>query len=154
MTELCLALNRAIMEAADGVRSCPAFLGCYHEKLGTLCYTNAGHTSGLLRDGTGIVEIASTGLPLGLFSHATAEAPIVTMERSAALLLVSRGVVECTAKDDDPEFGLERVKDSLRDDESTSAEDMCSSILRAVAEFMCDRPVIDDATALALIRKP
>jgi serine phosphatase RsbU (regulator of sigma subunit) len=76
------------------------------------------------------------------------------MERSAALLLVSRGVVECTAKDDDPEFGLERVKDSLRDDESTSAEDMCASILRAVAEFMCDRPVIDDATALALIRRP
>jgi serine phosphatase RsbU (regulator of sigma subunit) len=154
MTELCLALNRAIMEAADGVRSCPAFLGCYHEKLGTLCYSNAGHTSGLLRDSTGIVEIASTGLPLGLFSHATAEAPIVAMEQSAALLLVSRGVVECTAKDDDPEFGLERVKDSLRDDESTSAEDMCSSILRAVAEFMCDRPVIDDATALALIRRP
>src|ERR1700687_886515 len=26
MTDLCLALNRSIMEAADGVRSCPAFL--------------------------------------------------------------------------------------------------------------------------------
>jgi serine phosphatase RsbU (regulator of sigma subunit) len=156
MTELCLALNRSIMEAADGVRSCPAFLGCYHEKLGTLCYSNAGHTSGLLRDRTGIVEIASTGLPLGLFSHATSEAPIVAMQRSAALLLVSRGVVECEGKDDkivDPEFGLERVKDRLRDDESTSAEEMCSSILRAVGEFMCGSPVIDDATALALIRR-
>jgi serine phosphatase RsbU (regulator of sigma subunit) len=157
MAELCLALNRSIMEAADGVRSCPAFLGCYHEKLGTLCYCNAGHTSGLLRDRAGIVEIVSTGLPLGLFSHATAEAPIVAMERSAALLLVSRGVVECEGKDDkivDPEFGLGRVKDRLRADESTSAGEMCSSILRAVGEFMCDRPVIDDATALALIRRP
>ncbi len=157
MTELCLALNRSIMEAADGVRSCPAFLGCYHEKLGTLCYSNAGHTSGLLRDRTGIVEIASTGLPLGLFSHATTEAPMVAMAPSAALLLVSRGVVECEGKNDkglDPEFGLERVKDRLRDDQSRSAEEMCSSILRAVGEFMCDRPVIDDATALALIRRP
>src|ERR1700731_1396192 len=157
MSELCLALNRSIMEAADGVRSCPAFLGCYHEKLGTLCYSNAGHTSGLLRDSTGIVEIASTDLPLGLFSHATSEAPIVAMQQSAALLLVSRGVVECEGKDDkivDPEFGLERVKDRLRDDQSRSAEEMCSSILRAVGEFMCGSPVIDDATALALIRRP
>ena len=78
------------------------------------------------------------------------------MERSAALLLVSRGVVECEGKDDKikgPEFGLERVKDRLRDDQSTSAQEMCSSILKAVGEFMCDRPVIDDATALALIRR-
>jgi hypothetical protein len=82
---------------------------------------------------------------------------MVAMERSAALLLVSRGVVECEGKDDkivDPEFGLERVKDRLRDDQSRSAEEMCSSILRTIGEFMCGGPVIDDATALALIRRP
>src|SRR5260370_7941556 len=139
MSELCLALNRSIMEAADGVRSCPAFLGCYHEKLGTLCYSNAGHTSGLLRDSTGIVEIASTGLPLGLFSHATSEAPIVAMERSAALLLVSRGVVEGEGKDDkieDPEFELVRVKHRLRDAECPGAGRLCPTILLQVAHFM------------------
>ena len=82
---------------------------------------------------------------------------MVAMERSAALLLVSRGVVECEGRDDkivDPEFGLERVKDRLRADESTSAEEMCSSILMAVGAFMCGSPAIDDATALALIRRP
>src|SRR5271154_2874108 len=77
MTTLSLRLNRGIMEAAAGVHSCPAFLGCYNERFGTLCYTNAGHTPGLVRDSTGITELASTGLPLGLFSHATAEAPTV-----------------------------------------------------------------------------
>ena len=41
MTELCHVLNRGIMEVAEGVRSCPAFIGCYDEVLGTLCYTNA-----------------------------------------------------------------------------------------------------------------
>ena len=77
MVTLCIQLNRGLMEAAAGVHSCPAFLGCYHERFGTLCYTNAGHTPGLLRDSTGISELASTGLPLGLFSHATCDAPIV-----------------------------------------------------------------------------
>src|ERR1700722_1407241 len=44
MVELCVSMNRAIMDAAKGIRSCPAFIGCYHEKFGTLSYTNAGHT--------------------------------------------------------------------------------------------------------------
>ncbi len=121
MTALCLRLNRGVMEAAAGVHSCPAFIGCYHEKFGTLCYTNAGHTPGLLRDNTGIVELASTGLPLGLFSHATGDAPTVVLEKGAVLLLVSRGVVEGKCKEakvDDLEFGLERVKERLQADPS------------------------------------
>src|SRR5689334_15521552 len=35
MTRLCLELNRTILQAeGGGVRSCPAFAGCYHEDLG------------------------------------------------------------------------------------------------------------------------
>src|SRR5713226_8347393 len=52
MLELWLELNRALMKAAGGVHSCPAFIACYNEELGTLCYVNAGHTSGLVRDQT------------------------------------------------------------------------------------------------------
>ncbi len=143
------------MEAAAGVHSCPAFIGCYHEKFGTLCYTNAGHTPGLLRDSTGIVELASTGLPLGLFSHATCEAPTVGLAKGAVLLLVSRGVVEGKCKDDkaeDLEFGLERVKESLQANSSRSAQAICGSVLNAVGEFTCEPLNPDDMTALALVR--
>ncbi len=155
MTTLCLRLNRAIMEAAAGVHSCPAFVGCYHERFGTLCYTNAGHTPGLLRDHTGIVELASTGLPLGLFSHATADAPTVVLEKDAVLLLVSRGVVEGKCKDaksDDLEFGLERVKDRLLANPSRSAQALSASILNSVGEFTCEPLVPDDMTALVFVR--
>jgi serine phosphatase RsbU (regulator of sigma subunit) len=155
MTTLCLRLNRGIMEAAAGVHSCPAFLGCYHEKFGTLCYTSAGHTPGLLRDGAGVVELKSTGLPLGLFSHATSDAPIVGLEKGAALLLVSRGVVEGGCKDekaDDLEFGLERVKERLQGDSSVSAQGLSNATLSAVGEFTCAAPVVGDMTALCLVR--
>lgn len=155
MVTLCLRLNREIMEAAAGVHSCPAFIGCYHEKFGTLCYTNAGHTPGLLRDSTGATELASTGLPLGLFSHATCDAPTVGLEKGAALLLVSRGVVEGKCKDDkaeDLEFGLERVKERLRTDPSRGAQALSASILSAVGEFTCEPVAPDDMTALVLVR--
>src|ERR1051326_7988187 len=50
MTELSLRINRSLIETSKGVHPCPAFLACYHEGFGTLCYTTAGHTPGLLRD--------------------------------------------------------------------------------------------------------
>jgi serine phosphatase RsbU (regulator of sigma subunit) len=155
MVTLCLQLNRSLMEAAAGVHACPAFIGCYHEKFGTLCYTNAGHTPGLLRDSTGIVELASTGLPFGLFSHATVDAPTVGLEKGAVLLLVSRGVVEGKCKDDkneDLEFGLERVKERLQADPSPNAQALCGSILNTVGEFTCEPLNPDDMTALVLVR--
>jgi len=155
MTTLCLRLNRGIMEAAAGVHSCPAFIGCYHERFGTLCYTNAGHTPGLLRDSTGVTELGSTGLPLGLFSHATSDAPTVGLEKGAALMLVSRGVVEGKCKDnstEDLEFGLERVKAHLQADPSRTARALSASILNAVGEFTCEPLVPDDMTALVFVR--
>ncbi len=158
MVQLCVQLNRGIMEKAAGVHSCPAFIGCYHEKFGTLCYTNAGHTPGLLRDSTGVVELASTGLPLGLFSHATCEAPTVGFQKGAALLLVSRGVVEGISKDkdnndgEDAEFGLERTEAFLRSDHSASAQSLCAAILHEAGEFVGEPLVPDDMTALALMR--
>ena len=153
MTELCHLLNRGIMEAADGVRSCPAFIGCYHEELGTLCYTNAGHTPGLLRDGTTVLELGSTGLPLGLFSHATSDAPTVGLPKGAVLLLVSRGVVEAESKrgkSEDLQVGLERVKEQLRAAGSCDPHQVCGGIVDSVMEEFTH----EDRTALVLTRQP
>ena len=159
MSELNLRINRSLIEVAKGVRSCPAFIACYHEKFGTLCYTNAGHTPGLLRDSTGISELRSTGLPLGLFSHATSDAPTIGLDKGAALLLVSRGVVECEGHHhgsgngkSDEEFGLERVQQLFQAVPAGSAQALCASVLHAVGEFSTQSPLCDDRTALALLR--
>src|ERR1700756_1449272 len=154
MTELNLRLNRGLIEAATGVRSCPAFIACYHEEFGTLCYTNAGHTPALLRDSTGIAELGSTGLPLGLFSHATCEAPTVGIAKQSSLLLVSRGVIDCEGHGNGHSggFGLERVKDVFQSAPANAARVVCDFVLEAVAQFTGKGPVCDDRTALALLR--
>jgi serine phosphatase RsbU (regulator of sigma subunit) len=155
MSELCSRLNQEILKIAEGVRSCPAFIGCYHEKFGTLCYTNAGHIPGLLLDASGVVDLPATGLPLGLFSHATCDAPIAGMAPGASLLLVSRGVVESRCRKDnpeEPEFGLDRVRDVLRTNPHSGAESLCASTLTAASAFSCESSNLDDMTALALVR--
>ncbi len=151
LTELCLRLNQTILEVEGGVRSCPAFAGCYNEGLGILCYFNAGHTPALVRDGAGISELPATGLPLGLFSHATCDAPMAAISPTGALLLVSRGVVEGKRKGE--EFGLERAKESLQRP-ATSAKDLCRSVIEDVRQFMGTPPTHNDVTALALARSP
>jgi len=156
MTELCLRINRHLLEVSSGVHSCPAFIACYHEKFGTLCYTNAGHTPALLRDSAGIAELAPTGLPLGLFSHATCEAPTVGLAKGGALLAVSRGVAECEGQgkrnNHDEAFGLEGVRDVFRSSSTKTARELCTSVLEAVSEFSGHVPACDDRTALSLVR--
>jgi len=58
MMEFCLELNLSIRRAAAGVRSCAAFLGCYNEELGTICYANAGAHSGIVARSLGDHRIA------------------------------------------------------------------------------------------------
>jgi serine phosphatase RsbU (regulator of sigma subunit) len=154
MTELSLRINRTVIDAAKRVLSCPAFIACYHEKFGTLCYTNAGHIPALLRDDSGISELGSTGLPLGLFSHATADARIVGIQDGSAVLMVSRGVISCEGhgKSASDEFGMDRVKGVLKDAPKGGAKDLCDSVLQSVADFSARGPVCDDRTALALVR--
>jgi len=156
MTGLSHNLNLSIIDASHGVHSCPAFIGCYHEKFGTLCYTNAGHTPGLFRDSTGVSELVSTGLPLGLFSHVTSDAPIVGVEKGAVVLLVSRGVIECGSAHNksEEEFGLDRVKQLLQSAPAGGAQSVCAFVLDAIGKFSAGVPVCDDRTALALIRTP
>ena len=89
MVELSRRLNLEIMRAAGGVRSCPAFVGCYNEELGTVCYVNAGHTPGLLWcDDSSVVELPATGLPLGLFSLAPTDARIVGLGQKGSLAVI------------------------------------------------------------------
>jgi serine phosphatase RsbU (regulator of sigma subunit) len=154
MTELSLRINRGLIETSHSVHPCPAFIACYHEKFGTLCYTNAGHTPALLRDSSGIAELGSTGLPLGLFSHVTTVAPTIGLEKDAALLLVSRGVIECEghAAHSTEEFGPERVKQLLQAAPASGADALCAFILSSVGDFGGESPRCNDRTALALVR--
>jgi sigma-B regulation protein RsbU (phosphoserine phosphatase) len=150
MVALCHEVNRTILQVAGGIRSCPAFIGCYNEDLGTVCYINAGHTPALLRDDSGITQLEASGLPLGIFSHATQSASTCGLGPDAALLLVSRGIVE--AGYDDQEFGLEGAKKSFLGASALSAQDLCLAILQSAEQFLQAAPAQNDVTALALLR--
>jgi sigma-B regulation protein RsbU (phosphoserine phosphatase) len=151
MVTLALELNRTILKGAKGARPCPAFAGCYNEALGLVCYFNAGHTPGLVHDGSGVTELPASGLPLGLFSHATWEAPMVALQPGAGLLLASRGLIEGKRKGE--EFGLERLKTSCQNSRADTAKEVCLAAIAAIKDFMRTAPTHNDVTALCLLRQ-
>ena len=149
MIELSQELNLTILRGA-GVRSCPAFIGCYNEDLGTLCYANEGHTPALVRDTNGVSLLEATSLPLGLFSHTTRSASTCALVPGASLLVVSRGIVEAEREGED--FGLHGVKRSLEDANASSARHLCVAVLSDTQRFTASASVQNDITALALLR--
>lgn len=149
-TELLLEVNRTIIGAVGGTHFSAGFLGCYSLELGTLCYINAGHTPALLKDSSGVSMLEANGLPLGLFSHATHDAQMCVLEPGAALMLVSRGIVEC--KHRRREFGIASMREVLAGTKSTNPQEVCSAALAAVEEFTDGAAEKNDLTTLTLIR--
>jgi serine phosphatase RsbU (regulator of sigma subunit) len=149
-TDLLLEVNRTIIDAVGGTHFSAGFLGCYSLAYGTLCYINAGHTPALLKDSSGVSLLGANGLPLGLFSHATHDAQMCVLEPGAALVLVSRGIVEC--KHRRREFGIESMKEVLASTPTMNPNDVCSAALAAVEEFGDGASEKNDQTTLTLIR--
>lgn len=148
---LLIELNRALIAAAGGVRCTPAFIGSYGEGTGVLFYINAGHTPALLRDGAGIVPLEANAIPMGLFSHATAEAGLSVLAPGAALVLTSRGIVE--SRNGRKEFGLDRVREVLAaNPDLKDAQRICHLVLESVGKHTNGRAFDNDLTAVAIVR--
>ena len=149
--QLVLLLNRAILSAAGGTHHSPGFIGCLNELAGTVVYCNAGHTPGLLRHNSQVDALPANALPLGLFSHAIYEAEIRALPSGAALLLVSRGLVESKSRGE--EYGLERLCAFVQQMQTTDAASLCRQVLDEVEEFTHAPLLHNDVTAVALLRK-
>lgn len=133
LTALVLDLNRTVMQTAGGVRPAPTFVGCLDEQFGLIHYISAGHTPAFIKNNGEVTQLDPTGLPLGLFSHATHDAQFSVAPRGSSIVLVSKGVVEISVKS--KEFGIDRVREILRDQAFSSAQDVCHHLLDQAVKF-------------------
>ena len=163
LAELAHAFNLAVIEAAQGVRFAPTFLGCFNLTHGILSYCNAGNMLALVRSGGNVRVLESSGMPLGLFSHTTFEAAILGLQPGDAVLVVTKGVTGSRRGATD--FGVERVERMLKDAVTAPASAICEALLgeahdfshhpwsRFLSLFQTKLYPDDDLTALALVRR-
>jgi len=137
VTGLALELNRTVIQSAGGVRPAPTFLACLDEQFGLLHYVNAGHTPAFIGNDGDVTQLDPTGLPLGLFSHATHDAQVSVAPPRSSIVMVSKGLVECSAGR--IEFGAERVRQILAEQTFSSAQELCHDLLDRAVKF-CEQP--------------
>jgi len=125
-------VNRAIIEAAGGVRFAPAFVGCYNLGLGLLTYHNASLLA-VFRDSEGVRILETGGIPMGLFTHCTYEPAFLAFEPKARLLLVTKGVSE--RRRGGKKFGGDPIRQFLESINSDSASEICEAVLEEAYVF-------------------
>ena len=150
MIELCLGLNHTILQAAGGVRSCPAFAGCLQRDsrhrvflqcrphLGTDAESQRNHRTDGHRAAPGIVFAQHLRCVYGGVG--------------AALDAVAGVPRNCRGEASGQEFGLEQLKEGFQRSQAASAKELCLSILDQVQQFMHTPPTHNDVTTLALAR--
>ena len=157
-------VNLSLMEAANGVRFAPTFLGCFNANLGILTYCNAGRVLAVFRDARSACVLERGGVPLGLFTHVTYEPAVLAFESLDKLLLVTKGVTQ--SRRGAAEFGVKRVERLLEQSNGDPASQICDDVLREAYDFgnhpwsrLYDflftrrKRSSEDLTAVALVRR-
>lgn len=124
-------MNASLLDEIPEAQYVTLVLACLNIESRTMHYSSAGHVTGYLLSANGDVkrEIASTGIPLGLFPRQRYEAVITPNLRSGdVLVLITDGISE-SSTDDDVQFGSHGALEVIR------------------REF-CDGPQADDMTVV------
>lgn len=150
---ICATLNNLMESDLADDKFITMFIGIIEPGTNRLNYASAGHDPPLLiyQPDTGeFTELASTGLPIGMFrdsqyiSHESLE-----LRSNTLLILSSDGVPEAMNKQDEF-FGKERVKNSIRTYARRLPADLCRGIVNDVLDFRNAAPQRDDITLIGI----
>jgi len=110
---------------------------------------NAGHVAPLLlRDG-GVLPIAATGLPIGMFCGERYASTNVKLDKGDRLLLYTDGLSEARNQSD-CEYGDERLLGFLTGCQQLPAITLVKELLEDLSQFSLARPRSDDLTVMAI----
>ena len=150
VAEVLRRLNEVLVPDLSEERYVTLLLARLDPRARTLVYSSAGHVSGYLIDRRGVVreELASTGIPLGLFAGRRFPASrALPLSPGDLVVLFTDGVIESCAEGGD-EYGAERALAFVRDHRDASARALADGLCRAARAHALHSPQADDMSAL------
>lgn len=148
LEEIVVLANRVFCESA--LAGHYATLICGHAKAnGDLEIYNAGHLPAVVLQRSGIAQIESTGLPLGMFCEVSFSCTQLHLESGDMVFLYTDGFSE--ARRAEEEYGVERLAQLLRQQEGKCPAEVITACVRDFDSFT-DGPRFDDVTLLAIQR--
>jgi phosphoserine phosphatase RsbU/P len=129
------------------------FFGVLDPASGDITYVNAGHNPPLFYRAAedDLTLLKATGMPLGIDPAANFGQRTIHMQPGDFLVLYTDGITE--AFDENmTEFGIDRLQRVVYDVRSASVEEIQSSLLRTVNDFIENTAPADDITMIVVKR--
>ena len=144
--------NGILAEDVGSERFITLFLGRIDPVRREFVYASAGHPAGYILDANGVIKsmLKRTGIPLGMKPDtqftSSPEIPLVTGD---LILLLTDGIEETSAPDN-ALFGVERILDIVRTNQSKPAQKIVQALYEAARSFANQIPQEDDITAIVI----
>lgn len=151
VTDLVTRANRLLCESK--LNSLYATLVCGRlAASGEIELCNAGHLPPVLASAGGVISIAATGVPVGLFRESDYTTTTLTTKPGDSLLLYTDGLTE--AQNGKGEYGLERVVRLAERQRHQPAQELLGCLAEDLETYLAGAPRHDDLTLVALRRLP
>ncbi len=130
------------------------FYGIVDLEKSTLIYSNAGHNLQYVYRASQneLIPLKSKGIPLGINRKETYDTIELKLESQDIIICLTDGIVDAMNLSGEV-FGLERVKNILKNYSVTNANTIVNSIFREVEEWAKNTPQWDDMT-IVVVKKP
>jgi serine phosphatase RsbU (regulator of sigma subunit) len=146
------SVNSYLSENTPANRFVTLFAGELDPGTGVLRYINAGHNPPLIGRADGSVEqLSAGGLPLGIMPGAEYEVGETRLGDGEVLIVYSDGVSEANNLAEE-EFGLDRLRDVLKENLKKTASAIRDKVESALSQFTGSAPANDDIT-LVIVKK-
>ena len=145
--------NRLLCVDASAGMFVTLFYALLNPATGEMTYVNAGHRPPLLcrADSQEFIELAPTGMALGVVSDASFTQETVHLGRDDLLVFYTDGVPEATDARECM-FGMERFERIVLDHRHGPATQIATAVVQAVDEFTDSEEPFDDVAVIVVKR--
>lgn len=118
---------------------------------GTLELCSAGHLPALVVAGDEVQEVASQGLPIGLFAEQKFRSEAFEFASGSSLVLFSDGMSEAHVADED--YGYERIAAAVMRSAGRAPGEVVANCVQDLERFLGAEPVFDDQTLMVVQKR-
>lgn len=149
LNEIVTRVNRLFCESTISTHYATMIFGRANKK-GEVELCIAGHNPPLLRLKDKVINLNSTGIPIGLFCQSEFESINLNLQNDDFLILYTDGLIEISA--DGNEYEQDRLKSILSNSTNNTASCLIDEIIQDQVKFLGNSPRFDDTT-VAIVKK-
>ena len=148
--EVLTRVNKQICSNNQSEMFVTIWFGVLDLKTGVLTASNGGHERPIIKNPGGHFEVLNDkhNLVVGYFAETPYSEYCIKLEKGSKLYVYTDGVTE--ARDDNSQFGMDRLVANLVTLEEQTPDNICNGVLSELRTFMGDNLQFDDITMLCL----